>query len=84
MNFGDNESDQPIKTTRIAFGRHGIYRVIWFVSVQIVAVRSRRALVMTKTLLRLIAAAAKIGVTCQFEPRTGTRMPAARGMPRTL
>ncbi len=53
-------------------------------SVQIVTVRSRRALVMTKTLLRLIAVAAKIGVICQFEPSTGTRMPAARGMPIML
>ena len=53
-------------------------------SLQIVTVFSRRALVMTRTLLRLIAAAAKIGVTCQAEPNTGTRRPAARGMPRTL
>tara|TARA_Y100000589_G_C26674405_1_gene435228 strand:- start:113 stop:292 length:180 start_codon:yes stop_codon:yes gene_type:complete len=43
-------------------------------------VRSLRAFVTTDTLLKLIAAAATIGLMCQLEPNTGTRMPAASGI----
>lgn len=44
------------------------------------SVRSLRAFITTDTLLKLIAAAAKIGLTCQLEPITGTRTPAANGI----
>ncbi|MCK4616236.1 MAG: hypothetical protein KAT50_05135 [Pirellulales bacterium] len=44
------------------------------------SVRSLRAFITTDTLLKLIAAAAKIGLICQLEPITGTRTPAANGI----
>lgn len=48
------------------------------------AERSRSALVMTETLLRLIAAAAIIGFSSHASPRTGTSTPAATGIPSVL
>jgi hypothetical protein len=51
---------------------------------EISSVRSLRAFITTDTLLRLIAAAAKIGLTCQPEPNKGTRIPAANGILMTL
>ena len=47
---------------------------------EISSVRSLRAFITTDTLLKLIAAAAKIGLICQFEPNVGTRIPAANGI----
>ena len=44
------------------------------------SVRSLRAFITTDTLLKLMAAAAKIGLIRQLEPITGTRIPAANGM----
>ena len=47
---------------------------------EICSVRSLRAFITTDTLLKLIAAAAKIGLICQLEPNAGTRIPAASGI----
>ena len=44
--------------------------------------RSRRALLTTVTLLRLIAAAANMGLSCQCS--SGKNTPAARGIPNVL
>ena len=44
------------------------------------SVRSLRAFITTDTLLKLMAAAAKIGLIRQLEPIMGTRIPAANGM----
>lgn len=46
--------------------------------------RNRKALAMTETLLKLMAAAASIGLSKALIPKNGTRIPAATGTPIAL
>ena len=46
--------------------------------------RNRRAFEITETLLKLMAAAAIIGLSKADIPKIGTRLPAATGIPKAL
>jgi len=71
-NFKSNVKGDGQECPPHIFGSH-LYSLAW---------RRRRALVMTDTELKLIAAAAKMGLSRM--PKNGYRMPAAMGTPRAL